>query len=200
MHARGLDGPPPYSTANLIAVFMLQRALVHGDGLLRPFQINKLVYIAHGWALGALDRALIDNSQDQIQALMSGPTVISLNRLLSPLRNNAINLYAFYDLLAKRSRATLYSILSNPRWLQPQKLVDMDKEHPDLVQGLEWVFDTHAKYTDAHLAYITTEEHEPWDKCYYPGILERWGLLDSPVGTHIPDDEIKAHYRWLMSR
>ncbi|MCY4672954.1 MAG: DUF4065 domain-containing protein, partial [Bacteroidetes bacterium] len=58
----------------VVIAYLLKKAAEEGEGL-TPLQINKLVYICHGWAWGKLNRPLIDNRSGQIEAWKYGPVV-----------------------------------------------------------------------------------------------------------------------------
>ncbi len=64
------------STIDVVVViaYLLKKASSINRGL-TPLQINKLVYICHGWTLGILKKTLIENRTDQIQTWKYGPVV-----------------------------------------------------------------------------------------------------------------------------
>jgi len=77
------------STKSLaVAQSLLERCREAGDQFVTPMQLIKMVYIAHGYMLGARGRPLID---EPIEAWQYGPVVPSLYRSLKQFRSNAVS-------------------------------------------------------------------------------------------------------------
>lgn len=62
-----------------VANYLLAKARENGHGL-TPLQLIKLVYLAHGWMLGLLDRPLLE---DDVEAWQYGPVIRSLYRAVA---------------------------------------------------------------------------------------------------------------------
>ena len=171
---------------------MLEKALVNGNKRLDSLTLNQLVYVAHGWILGAYSKPLIDNTVDQIQAWAHGPIVVNLHYLTQSFQTTPLNLYDFYAILAKRSNSYNENILPNPKRSRPSGLEDLDHHYPKVVKGLDWVYKTYTPYSGGQLLTLTTQENSPWALRYRPGLLERWRLIH--IDRHIPDYIISNHY------
>lgn len=185
-----------------VALFMLDSAFKDGNNTLTPLQINKFVYIAHGWILGVFGRPLIDNRYNQIQAWKYGPVVTGIYHMLKSFGNQPINVF---DFLAKTAKSNGYydaSLLPIPDDTRSSKLLDFEHQYPEVNRGLKWVYDYYKQYTGGQLITLTHEEGTPWFQCYHsnhPGILERWGLI-STKNIHIPNGLIKAYYGKRVGR
>lgn len=193
-----IPGQQPCATEEIVALFMLERAAEHGNQLLTPLEINKLVYIAHGWILGALGRPLIDNKIDQIQAWMRGPVVVQLHYLLAPFRNSPLHLYDFYSSIVRQQNSNNEGLLPNPGQVKPSGLTDFEAQNAEVIKGLDWVYETYTQYSGGQLITLTTQENSPWALNFRPGLLQRWGLIN--FERHIPDHVIWDHYRRRIGR
>jgi len=78
----------------VVIVYLLQKAAEEGRGL-TPLQINKLVYICHGWTLALLDRPLNNNNVNQIQAWKYGPVVQKVYALLKDFGSQEVTYTSF---------------------------------------------------------------------------------------------------------
>ena len=182
----------PYTSDGIIALYMLERASEYGK-FLTPLEINKLVYISHGWILGAFGRPLIDNTVDQIQAWGEGPVVVPLYNLLTPLRRSPLHLYDFYSFLLKQPNSDYKSLLPNPGQVRASGIMDFEEQNAEVIKGLDWVYEIYTQYSGGQLITLTTQEHSPWALSFRPGLLQRWRLIN--FERHIPDHVIWNHYR-----
>ncbi|MDE2730072.1 MAG: hypothetical protein OXI38_01585 [Bacteroidota bacterium] len=187
----------PCTSEEIVAQFMLERALANDGRRLSPLEINKLVFIAHGWTLGALDRPLIDNSVNQIQAGSTGPVVVSMHFLLQKWGAESLNLYDFYSLLSRSSSRLNPNLLPLPGDARPLGLNRLHDESR-VCDVLKLIYDTYTRYNGGQLITLTTQTDSPWASHYSPGFLGRWGLVRG--GAHIPDINIRAYYRRRLGR
>lgn len=188
----------PCASEELIALFMLERAAEQENKLLTPLEINKLVYIAHGWILGAFGRPLIDNMVNQIQAWNIGPVVVHLHYLISSWHTTSLHLYDFYSLLLRQKNANNDQLLPRVEHIKPPGLLAFEKQNTEIVKGLDWVYEFYTQYNGGQLITLTTEGHSPWTLNYRPGLFERFGLVN--FEKHIPDRVIWDHYQKRMGR
>ena len=65
----------------VVIAYLLKKA-AEDKKKLTPLQINKLIYLCHGWMLGILKKPLIENGVDQIQAWRYGPVVTEAYNML----------------------------------------------------------------------------------------------------------------------
>lgn len=188
----------PCATEELIALFMLERAAEQGNKLLTPLEINKLVYIAHGWILGAFGRPLIYNKVNQIQAWNIGPVVVRLHYLISSWHTTSLHLYDFYSLLLRQKNTNNDELLPRLENIKPLGLLEFEEQNTEIVKGLDWVYEFYTQYNGGQLITLTTEGHSPWALNYRPGLFERFGLVN--FEKHIPDLVIWDHYQKRMGR
>ena len=109
------------------------------DQTLTPMQVLKLVYIAHGWTLGLLHRALI---KDEVQAWQYGPVI--------PRLYNAVRRYKAAPVTEKLN-------------------ADGEELDEDAVSIVDQVFDEYGKYSGIVLSRITHAPNSPWGLTYTPG-------------------------------
>jgi uncharacterized phage-associated protein len=107
---------------------------------LTPMQLLKLVYIAHGWALGLYGVPLI---KDEVQAWQYGPVI--------PRLYNRIRKY--------RSQPVTSPIPSD----------DADDLTPRNENLIEQIFRIYGSRTGPALSRITHADGTPWQKTYVPG-------------------------------
>ena len=187
----------PFSNERLVALYMLDLAAQDGNRALTPLQINKLIYISHGWVLGAFGRPLIDNSVSQIQAWKYGPVVVGIYHMLKSFENRPISIFDFYAKVARRDGFYDVNLLPEPE-AKPLILSEFKEAYPEVTKGLDWVYSNYIRYTGGQLITLTRQEGTPWHQCYHPGILEQWGLISRDI--HIPDPLIKAYYEKRIKR
>ncbi|MDE2833214.1 MAG: DUF4065 domain-containing protein [Bacteroidota bacterium] len=187
----------PCTSEEVVALFMLERALSNDRRRLSPLELNKLVFIAHGWTLGALDRPLIDNRVNQIQARPIGPVVVSLHLMLKKWGAESLNLYDFYSLLSRSSSRLNPNLLPLPGDARPLGLVRLDDDSR-VCDVLNLIYDTYTRYNGGQLVTLTTQADSPWASHYGSSFLGRWGLWRG-VG-HIPDISIRAYYRRRLGK
>lgn len=176
-----------------VALFMLERAMVSRGKLLTPLEINKMVYIAHGWILGALGRPLIDNRHGQIQAWPAGPVVVHLHNLLRHFRESPLSLYDLYALLARQPDSSTEGLVPLPGQMRTEGLMELEQRHGDVVQGLKWVYSTYSRYSGGQLVTLTTQDDSPWAEQYRRfGVFN--GLRRAYAAGHITNRAIREHY------
>lgn len=183
----------PYATEQLVALFMLDRALKSSGRLLTLLEINLLVYVAHGWILGVFDRPLIENKVDQVQAWAIGPVLINLIYLLRSFGDRPLNLYDYYALLVRQSQVSTEGLLPDRDHGRPPGLVYLENNHADVVRGLDWVYETYTRYSGGQLITLTTQVDSPWALKYRRRLSHLWN--GGCNGVHIPDYAIRNHYR-----
>ena len=169
----------------LVIAYLLKKAAETGGGL-TPLQINKLVYICHGWALGKLDRPLIDNRFGQIQAWKYGPVVRNVYDRLKQWGAKEVTFSSFceyfgsYGLGEKQAREFL-----------TRELANLKENDPEVYRLLEVVWYVYKDITGGQLITITHEDETPWHKHVRYGKIFRQVLPN----IHIPDSTIAEHYR-----
>lgn len=158
---------PPYD-ALAVANEFLKRA--NRDGVsLTPMQLQKLVYIAHGWCLAIFDKPLI---KDRIEAWDFGPVIPRLYHQFKRYGHKSIREYA-----AKMTTDGSLVYQSEPSIGNcPSYISDL----------LDKVWEVYGSKDGLALSVLTHQPDSPWTtmKAKYP--------RESSV--RIPDELIKTHY------
>jgi uncharacterized phage-associated protein len=118
-----------------IANFFLEKAQADKKGL-TPLQLMKLVYLAHGWMLGAYGRHLIN---EPIEAWQYGPVITELYQKIKKFRSSPVS----------------YPIEKTD--------LSFDNEEKKL---LEQIYKTYANSSGVQLSAITHMPDSPWDKVW----------------------------------
>ena len=128
-----------YSPA-AIANFFLKRAAREGKPITQ-MKLHKLVFYAHGWTLGILERPLLNET---VQAWKYGPVVPSL----------------YYEFLEYGS--TPIDRLATE--LDPE--ADLRTEDKDVLALLERIWQVYGAFSAAQLSAKTHEPGSPWDRTW----------------------------------
>lgn len=121
----------PLASEGFVALQMLDFANESGSGL-TPLQINKLVYISHGWTLGFLGTPLIENGVAQIEAWKYGPVVVNLYHMLKGYGNHPINIFDFYSLVSQGNGYYDPSLFPKSNESKPSILSEFKKHNPEV--------------------------------------------------------------------
>lgn len=151
-------------TASHIANFMLDKA----DDEARPItnmKLQKLVYIAYGWALAVLDRKLFE---EPIEAWDHGPVIPSLYHEFKQFRGHPIN-----------ERSIIYDLDDNDVC---EPYLDAGDEDLALVLGRVW--DVYKGFSAWSLRNMAHQDGTPWKQVYNPNVQSK----------EIPDNLIKPHF------
>lgn len=158
-------------TAKTIANEFLELAK-NEDKKLTQMQIQKLVYICHGYSLAVFDKPLIS---DEIQAWQYGPIIPELYQEFKVFGKSPINI------LAKN-----FEINDNFEIIQKIPRVELnDSRTKELIQA---VWDKYKGYSGPNLSDLTHRDNTPWAKTYVPGFSNL--LIDNEI--------IKEHYKNLI--
>lgn len=137
-----------------------------------PMKLLKLVYIAHGWALGLYGTPLIG---EEVQAWKYGPVVPSVYDDFRHYGRGAI----------ERQKAI---------WTEEGELAVPSVTDPDTQQLLDSVWDAYKHLDGFQLSDITHEPNTPWDI-----VWNKLGGCNSR-GAVIPPATIQEHYQLLAER
>lgn len=167
----------------VLIAYLLRKAAEEGRGL-TPLQINKLVYICHGWALGKLNRPLIDNHSGQIEAWKYGPVVRNVYDRLKRWGAEEIT----YDSFCEKFGS--YGLGERAKDFLEEKLSELKKSDPEACKLLKIVWYVYKDLTGGQLITITHKEETPWQ------MHVKYNMLRQVVpGIHIPDSTVKKHYQ-----
>ena len=161
-----------------VANFLLELAQTKGVGDITPMKLQKLVYYANGWNLGATDEPLI---HEQVEAWRYGPVIETIycaakqygnQPITAPLRNNTA--VAFGD----------------------SDCPELTKSDKDAVRPLlNWILEQYGDLTGIQLSNLTHREEEPWYKIYQ----QRHGG-SPPHGTDIDTGVIRDYFAAEVSK
>lgn len=129
----------PRSVANQF----IQRAIDAGKPT-TPLQVQKLVFLAHGWMLGLHDRPLID---EDLEVWRYGPVIASIYHCLSHYRKNPV--------------------------LEPIRLHEDDDQPFDAAETnmIDDVFKLYGGYTGVQLSSLTHVEGSPYRQAKRRGLI-----------------------------
>lgn len=180
-----MQGPtivPKKSTIDVVVVvaYLLKEAASISRGL-TPLQINKLVYICHGWTLGILGKPLIDNRTDQIQAWKYGPVVTEAYERLKKWGAQEVTYASFCDSFGFGGKIV--------KRLLEESMAQISDENPKICEVIDMVWYVYRDYTAGQLITITHKDETPWKKH-----VKRNFFGQVVHGVHIPDDSISLHY------
>ena len=168
----------------VVIAYLLKKAEKEGRGL-TPLQVNKLVYICHGWALGKLNRPLIDNRSGQIEAWKYGPVVRGVYDRLKDWQAKEIT----YDCFCEKFGSYGLGKEQAKEFLSGE-IADLEEKDPQICRLLDVVWYVYKDLTGGQLITITHKEETPWQKHV------KYGMFHRVVhGVHIPDSTIAEHYQ-----
>jgi uncharacterized phage-associated protein len=130
----------PYRAVT-IANQLIQKSLDAGKPL-TPLQVLKLVYIAHGWSLGLLERPLIT---EDVEAWRYGPVVPPLYNKLKKFGGGSVT-------------ETLPRSFGEP-------IETLDGQTSELLDG---VYQNYGNLTGVQLSHLTHMAGTPWAQVYQP--------------------------------
>lgn len=142
------------------------------DVPLTPMHLQKLCYLAHGYALAFLNDDLIG---DAVQAWDYGPVYPAL-----------------YDALKAYGSGAVTELIHENNWASsPSIRGDIVREEftEDEDEIMEGVFETYAAFPAFKLSALTHEEGSPWHEMYAAGHRN----------VQIPTDRMKEYFRGLTA-
>lgn len=164
----------------LVIAYLLKKTEAEGRGL-TPLQINKLIYICHGWALGKLGRPLIDNRSGQIEAWKYGPVIRGIYYRLRRWKAEEIT----YDSFCEGFYMNGFG-----REFLSAKLSELEERDPEICKLLDIVWYIYKDLTGGQLITITHKDETPWRTHVKRNVFRQ--VLPN---IHIPDSTIAQHYQ-----
>ncbi|MEM6334404.1 MAG: type II toxin-antitoxin system antitoxin SocA domain-containing protein [Planctomycetota bacterium] len=128
-------------------------------------QLLKLTYIAHGWHLAVLNRALFE---ERVKAWQYGPVIPAVYHEFKRYGSGPISQVG----------------MITDAWSGARTVPDEQLE-PDTRDVLDRVWIAYRHFTAAQLVHITHQDDSPWKQCYE-------GPTESPT---IPEGLIKSHFQ-----
>lgn len=160
----------PHSSLAIANEF-IRRSLEPGARPITQMQVQKLVYLAHGWNLGARDEPLIE---DPVEAWKFGPVIRKLYSALSRYGSGPIT--------------------RRIRWGDDTPLYGGDDggvAHEELGRRerevVEMIWDTYGEYPAFQLSALTHQPNTPWSQYYSDG-----------SNRVIPNRVIQRHFKALI--
>lgn len=162
-----MDTQPTISVAN----YFIGKAQHEGDKI-TPMKLLKLVYIAHGWALGLYRTPLI---AEEVQAWKYGPVVPSV--------------YEDFRHYGREPIARQKTV-----WNEEGQLAVPTVTDPDTQQLLDSVWNAYKQFNGLQLSDITHRPNTPWDITWN----QNGGCHTR--GAVIPPALIQEHYQQLADQ
>ncbi len=171
----------------VVIAYLLKKAAEEGGGL-TPLQINKLVYICHGWAWGKLNRPLIDNRSGQIEAWKYGPVVREVYTRLKNWGRDEVTYESFCEKFGSYGLGT-----ERAKEFLSGKINDLEKNDQQICMLLDVVWYVYKDLSGGQLITITHKKETPWMKHVKRNMFGR-----VVHAVHIPDETIAEHYRIML--
>lgn len=162
--------PMPHHDSRAIANWFIRRGQLDGGRAFTPMQLQKLVYIAHGWNLVANDGQELVS--EPVEAWDYGPVYPVL---YSHLANWG----------ADQVRKPIKSYARD--WVGREIDPDLD---PDEAEVLEAVYEGYAKLNGLQLSNLTHQPGTPWSDTYEQGVRHK----------RIPNELIRRHFDELAQK
>lgn len=163
---------PICDAPSAVANFFLEKG--KDDGVpITPMKLIKLIYIAHGWCLGAKNTPLFS---EEIKAWKFGPVMPSIYHEFKHFGGEPI-----IDFLSRE--------------YDPFEDMDADtpcipKDHNDVLNTLELVWDLYKDKSATSLMKLTHQKNTPWDKV--------WNVDQDRINGQIDSSLICDHYKNLI--
>jgi len=166
-----------------VVAYLLRKASDEGREL-DPLQINKLVYICHGWALGILKKPMIENRSNQIQAWKYGPVVQEVYDLLKGCGSQKLSYTSFCNILGSNGigKNAIEEVLE-------KQLGKILEKKPEMCKIIDMVWYVYKDVSGGQLITLTHKNETPWKQHVKKNIFGQ-----VVHGVHIPDPSIAAHY------
>ncbi len=171
---------PPYSPA-VIANELLARSGRDGKPI-TPMQLQKLVYLAHGWNLGVTGTPLVDEG---IEAWKYGPVIPSLFHTFKQFGGSAITKLAYEPIPFDSGESFPELDLE----FDAPFLPDGDKTPAELI---DWIWSEYGSQSGWQLSMLTHQPNTPWSET-----IKSQPAVANPV---IDNDLIRRHYLQLWTR
>jgi len=149
-----------------------------GGESLTQMQLQKLVYIAHGWKLGLLGQPL---TTDEPQAWAYGPVYPDLYDHTKFFGRGAIG----REITPDDDEAVRFFTDARRRNVRPYR-AELDANERQII---DQVWRRYGKLSGARLSTLTHQPNTPWSDTY-----------DGARNRVIPQDEIRNHYVELAGR
>ena len=165
-------------TVGEIANFILDLA-DRDDISVTPMQLQKLVYLAHGWHLGIAGEPLIDET---VEAWKFGPVIPSLYQEFKRFGSGRI----------VGDRITHFQKDANGKPVLVKYELSEDDEEALFARALiERVWKVYQCYSGVQLSILTHQQNTPWS--------DAWNEMETVKlkGKDIDNEKIKSHFKQL---
>ena len=156
-----------------IANYFIDKANENREGR-HPFTLLRLVkyvYIAYGFGMAILDKKIIDERFDKVEAWKYGPVIPSVYHSFKHNGKDPITTKSIV-LVQEEEDGT-------PDFITPE----IDRNNTALVKLLDFVWDRYEDYSISELIDILHDDGTPWKYCYKEG-----------ENVSIPDEMTKIYY------
>jgi uncharacterized phage-associated protein len=158
-----------------VSNYFLDQAEREGRSLTH-MQLQKLVYIAHGWHLAITGGPLI---YERVEAWPYGPVIPDLYHQLKQFGSGPVS-----------ERAMTVDLED---WVPVPYSLERDGVSPETVDILDHVWREYGRYSGIELSSLTHQPGTPWDR------LSRQSADGPARGRVIPDDMIRKYYVDLVA-
>ena len=135
--------------------------------------LMKRVYIAYGFCLAMLDKSILDERFDRVEAWRYGPVIPSVYHSFKQYKNSPI------------TDKTV--IMEWDAQTEQAHYVTPKLEDEDAKKIVEFVWHRYRGFTDSEMVSLTHREGTPWALCYVPN-----------MNAVIPDSFTKLYYQKLV--
>lgn len=135
--------------------------------------LMKRVYIAYGFCLAMLDKSILDERFDRVEAWRYGPVIPSV--------------YHSFKLYREKPITEKTVIMDWDDQKGEAHYVTPELEDEDVKKIVEFVWNRYRGFTDSDMVSLTHREGTPWSSCYVPG-----------MNAVIPDSFTKLYYQKLV--
>lgn len=155
-----------------VANYLIDLAHADSDSITQ-LGLMKRVYAAHGFALALLDKPLLDERFDSVEAWRYGPVIPSVYHSFKNYKANPIT--------DKTVLMEWNAEKGEPEFVTPK----LEDDHAKIVVDMVWR--RYKGYTDSEMVSLMHKQGTPWYWCY-----------EENKNNPIPDSYTKLYYKNLV--
>ncbi len=144
---------------------------------IKPLRLMKLIYIAHGYMLAILDRSVLNDRFDKVEAWRYGPVIPSVYHSFKIYGNSPI---------AKKT--TIFTDETNRQGDMTYCIVMPNLEDKEARNVCQFVYKRYSNFTDWEIVEFLHKPESPWGLVYEEG-----------KNNVIPDLYTKVYFKKLVS-
>lgn len=136
--------------------------------------LMKRVYIAYGFCLAMLDKSILDDRFDRVEAWKYGPVIPSVYHSFKQYKNNPI------------TEKTVMMLWDDDK--MEAEYITPELKDKEVKKVVDFVWNRYHGKTDSEMVALTHRNGTPWSLCYVPN-----------MNAVIPDSFTKLFYQKLIS-